>query len=143
MAGIWQHRIVFSIQMKDDILEWFGLPCVDGIYKDVKGNLMVYLKNVVLGGLQRDGLSLVPFDNGWLCRDEEDRWWVLGQAEYDALDDKRHVTLFPNEQTYRQIITIKAIEKLKREFEDMSPEEQETLYNQYPDLFVITKDTED
>ena len=143
MAGIWQHRIVFSIQMGNNIKDWFCLPCVDGIRKNDEGGLIVYLKDVVRYGLLCEGLSLASVDDSWLCRDEEDRWWLLHKAEYDALGEDRHVTLLPNKQTQRQILAIKVAEKMKREFEAMSPEEQEALYNQYPGLFIMTKDTEE
>lgn len=136
MAGIWQHRLVFAVQMGKDFQSWFNLPPVDGIRKDDKGGMFAYLKNVVILGLQREGISFVTIDGSWLCRDEEDRWWVLGQAEYAALDEECHVTLFPNEQTHRQAITIMAMNKMQREFDAMSPEEQEALYNKYPDFFT-------
>jgi hypothetical protein len=144
MAGIWQHRIVFSIHLGSNISDWFDLPCVDGIRKRYEGEpkpkYIVYLKNVVRGGLQRDGLSMATVDNCWLCHDEEGRWWLLEQAEYEALDEERHVTLFPNKQTQRQIFALKAASKLQREFDAMPPEEQEALYNQYPDLIIKTDD---
>lgn len=142
MAGIWQHRIVFAVQMGENIRDWFDLPCVDGIRKNDKGGLIVYLKDVVRSGLMREGLSLAPVDNGWLCRDEEDRWWLLGQAEYAALDEERHVTLLPNVQTRRQIMVIEVVEKMKREFAALSPEEQEALYERFPGLFIKTIEKE-
>lgn len=137
MAVMWQHRLVYAVQMGRDILSWFNLPPVDGIRKNDDGTISVYLKNVVIYGLQRQGLSLVQVeDHNWLCRDEEQRWWVLSQANYCSLDAMHHVTLFPNEQTHRQAMAIMAIEKLKREFSTLPPEEQEELYNKYPELFI-------
>ncbi len=136
-AAIWQHRLVFAVQMGRDILSWFNLPPVDGIRKNDNGTLSVYLKNVVRYGLQREGLSLVLVDDcNWLCRDEEDRWWVLSQADYSQLDAEHHVTLFPNKQTQRQAIAIMAIQKMQREFDAMSPGEQEALCEKYPDMFT-------
>lgn len=136
MSAIWQHRLVFAVQMGKDIMSWFNLPPVDGIRKNDDGDLIAYMKDVVINGLQSDGLSLVCVGSCWLCRDEEDRWWVLSHAEYCSLDADHHVTLYPNEQTQRQILAIKVICKMKHDFAAMSSEEQERLYNEYPELFI-------
>ena len=137
MATIWQHRLVFTVQMGRDILSWFNLPPVDGIRKNDNGTLSVYLKNVVRHGLQREGLSLVLVDDcNWLCCDDEDRWWVLSQDDYSQLDAEHHVILFPNKQTQRQALAFMVINKLKRDFAALPPEELEALYNKYPELFI-------
>lgn len=35
---------------------------------------------------------------------------------------------------------IQALEKMKREFAAMSPEEQMALYNKYPEMFIVEKE---
>lgn len=135
---IWQHRLVFATQLTNDIDSWFWLPPVESIRKGDTGGLVVYLRDVVIMGLQQDGISLVPVDCSWLCRDEEDRWWVINNDNYLSLDNKRHVTLFPNKATQKQVLALMTMQKLKKEFESMSQEEQERLYEQYPEVFIKT-----
>ena len=139
---IWQHRIVFAVQMGRDFHSWFNLPPVDGIRKTENGNLSAYMKDVVMLGLQSEGLSIVPVDGSWLCRDEEDRWWVLDEKEYASLDEERHVTLFPNRQTQRQALAILAAKKIKQEIESLPFSEQEALYNEYPEFFTKEQENE-
>lgn len=129
--------------MGENIRDWFDLPCVVGLRKSEQGGLVVWLKDVVIGGLQRDGLAISDVGGSWLCRDEIDRWWLLRPVEYDALDDEQHVTLFPNQQTHAQVAAIKAIDKLKREIESLPRYQQAALYNEFPDLFIKTIVTEE
>ena len=136
MGAIWQHKLVSAVQMGKDLRTWLWLPCVDGVRKDDKGGLIAYLKDVVIWGLQCEGLSLVPVGNDWLCRDEDGLWWVLTHESYMSLDEEKHVTLFPNKQTQRQAIAIMAMQKMQREFDAMSPREQKALCEKYPDMFT-------
>lgn len=136
MSALWQHQLVLSIRLDlRYFTEWFELEPVDGIRKNSDGSRMVYLKDVVLDGLFRPGLSIVTAENNWLCRDEEGRWWIVDDETYTTLDSDHHVTLWPNEATWRQVAAIKAADKLKKDFEAMRPEEQEEIYKLYPELF--------
>jgi len=50
-------------------------------------------------------------------------------------ESERHVTLFPNKATQKQVLALMTMRKMKKEFESMPQEEQERLYEQYPELF--------
>jgi hypothetical protein len=136
MSAIWRHRLVLSIKLDlQYFTEWFGLEPVDGVRKNPDGSRSVYLKDVVLDGLFRPGLSIVTAGDNWLCRDEEDRWWIIDNETYATLGPDHHVTLWPNEATWRQVAAIKAADKLKKDFEAMSEREQKEIYKLYPELF--------
>jgi hypothetical protein len=77
----------------------------------------------------------VTAGDNWLCRDEEDRWWIIDNETYATLGPDHHVTLWPNEATWRQVAAIKAADKLKKDFEAMSEREQKEIYKLYPELF--------
>ena len=136
MSALWQHRLVNAVQMGPDVMSWFRLEPIDGVRKNSDGSMTAYLKDVVLDGLLRPGLSIAAVGNNWLCQDEEGRWWVLSHLEFTSLDPERHVTLWPNEATWRQVAALKAADKLKKDFEAMSEREQKEIYEMYPDLFI-------
>ena len=141
MSTLWQHKLVLTINLDIRYLtQWFGFEPVSGIRKTVHG-LVADLENVVVMGLQRSGTSEVIVDGSrWLCRDEESRWWVMEDSVYSKLNPDHYVTLFPNEATWRQVMALRAIEKLRKDFEAMSEQEQRELYNEYPNLFIKCQD---
>ena len=139
MAGIWQHRLVFSIHLGSNISDWFDLPCVTGVIKH-NGRIVVSLKNVIFDGLMFPGVSYVTIGHRLLCRDEEGYWWCLNQEVYESLDEEQHVTRFPNKETYQQVRAIKVANKLQRDFDKLPHSEKEDLFNQYPDLIIKTDD---
>lgn len=140
MAKLWQHHIEYAIFLGYNFADYINLECVDGLRKNDNGGFTIYLKNVVHHQLFTDGLMLCQAGENWIGRDEEGRWWLFSDEEYKSLGPEGNVTLLPNKKTQHQVMLIQALEKMKREFAAMSPEEQMALHNKYPEMFIVEKE---
>ena len=68
-----------AIQIGSNITDIFRLPCVWAVRKDVFGAVFYDLYGFVM----HDGNSAIAREGNWLCEDDEGKWHLLSNEEYE------------------------------------------------------------